>query len=255
MIIGLTFFSVIVGGYLLQSYAILIFYYVWGQCRVKQWKSQPLRDATVGIIWAPPLFNRKPLRPSFNAALCTFNLIMAGCFAGFVAEAISRGQSRLVLSAWVSLTPLDWLRIVCVELVLLLAYESLVEYWWHRAMHTDVLYKAMHKLHHVNKAPEPFDDFMIHPVEAMGYYCILYAPPFIFPTSLQSFVLYMIVCGVCGVADHSGVKLKFPGLYDSQDHDLHHSRTNVNYGFPFNYTDKLFGTYSSAANSETKASQ
>lgn len=243
MIIGLIFFCVIIGGYLLQSYALVLFFYIWRRSSLKQWKSQPLKESTVGIVWAPPLFNNKPLRPSFNAVLCTFNLVMAGCFAGAVAEAISRGHSRLVLSAWTSLTSLDWLRIVCVELIILLAYESLVEYWWHRAMHTEFLYKTMHKLHHINKAPEPFDDMMIHPVEAAGYYCILYAPPFLFPTTLQSFVLYMIVCGLCGVADHSGIKLRFLGIYDAYDHDLHHSKTNVNYGFPFCLTDKMFGTY------------
>lgn len=73
----------------------------------------------------------------------------------------------------------------------------------------------MHKFHHFYKSPEPFDDLMIHPLEAFGYYLQLYAPPFLFAMPLSSFLLYMSICGVCGVLDHSGVKLSVPGLYDT----------------------------------------
>jgi sterol desaturase/sphingolipid hydroxylase (fatty acid hydroxylase superfamily) len=32
-------------------------------------------------------------------------------------------------------------------------------------------------------------------------------------------------------------------VYDSTEHDLHHSRTNVNYGFPTTHMDRLHGTF------------
>jgi sterol desaturase/sphingolipid hydroxylase (fatty acid hydroxylase superfamily) len=236
------FFCIIVFGYLVQSYVLLLLFYVWRRVDVQRWKSQPAKANTVGVIWAPPLLSSKPLRLSSQGALCSFNLIMAGVFAGAVAEAIQAGQSRLLFVGWFSLTVVDWLRIT-IELVVLLGYESIVEYWWHRAMHTNYLYSTFHKIHHSNKAPEPFDDMMIHPLEAFGYYCILYSPPFLFPTTLNAFVLYMVVCGLCGVFDHSGVRLSLAGIYDSHDHDLHHSKTNINFGFPFSFTDRLFGTY------------
>lgn len=56
---------------------------------------------------------------------------------------------------------------------------------------------------------------MIHPLEAFGYYVQLYSPPFLIAMPLSSFLVYMAVCGVCGVLDHSGVKLSVPGLYDT----------------------------------------
>lgn len=82
-------------------------------------------------------------------------------------------------------------------------------------MHLRPVYGRLHKFHHFYKSPEPFDDLMIHPLEAFGYYLQLYSPPFLIAMPLSSFLAYMAVCGVCGVLDHSGVKVSVPGLYDT----------------------------------------
>jgi len=236
------FFAVIVVGYLLQSYALLAIFYL----RLDRvWKTQPSLDSTVGRLWLPPLLSSKPNRAPGHRFICTFNLLMAGMFAGLVAELISSGRSRLLTF---DSTPslLGWLRIVAVELTVCVAYESVVEYWWHRLMHIPFFYRRLHKLHHHYKSPEVYDDMMIHPLEAFGYYCILYSPPFVFPVTLQAFVLYMITMGIFGVWDHSGIRLRcsvFGLKYDSADHDLHHELTTVNYGFPFMLLDQLHGTY------------
>jgi hypothetical protein len=44
------------------------------------------------------------------------------------------------------------------------------------------------------------------------------------------------------VRTSAGVRLRVPG-YDSRDHDLHHEKFSVNYGFPFVFLDLLHGTY------------
>ena len=98
-------------------------------------------------------------------------------------------------------------------------YENVVEYVWHRAMHLPWCYRTMHKYHHTYKAPEPFDDLYIHPLEAAGYYCILHSPAFLFPQPLWSYLLYMAWMGATGVLDHSGVKLELPfDIYDTEAH-------------------------------------
>jgi sterol desaturase/sphingolipid hydroxylase (fatty acid hydroxylase superfamily) len=87
---------------------------------------------------------------------------------------------------------------------------------------------------------------MIHPLEAFLYYCILYAPAFLLPAPLTmspaAFSVYMLLHGICGVLDHSGVRFDC-GIYSSADHDLHHERFNCNYGFPVPWLDWLHGTY------------
>ena len=50
---------------------------------------------------------------------------------------------------------------------------------------------------------------------------------------LYSFIGYMIVMGLCGVLDHSGIKINILGLYKTSDHDKHHSHFNVNMHFHF----------------------
>ena len=64
---------------------------------------------------------------------------------------------------------------------------------------------------------------LIHPLEGFGYYCILYSPAFLVHMHFASFAAYMSIMGLAGVIDHCGVKVEIPGLYNSADHDKHHS--------------------------------
>ena len=58
----------------------------------------------------------------------------------------------------------------------------------------------MHKYHHEYKSPVVYCDLFIHPLEAIGYYCILYSPAFILKNiPKESFLLYMAILGVFGV--------------------------------------------------------
>lgn len=237
------FFSIIVGGYILQSLTLLLIFYYRRSNDKTRWKSQP-NEGNVGIIWLPPLISNKPNRAPNHRLVTTTNLIVAGIFAGTVAELITRGYSRINSSKpLMALDTFDWMRIVLIEVAICVLYESVVEYYWHRLMHTEAFYKTCHKMHHHYKSPEVYDDMYIHPLEAIGYYCILYAPPFLFPITLPSFILYMVIMGLCGVCDHSGVKMCIKGVYSARDHDLHHELFNVNYSFPFIFMDVVHGTY------------
>ncbi|TPX32444.1 hypothetical protein SmJEL517_g04431 [Synchytrium microbalum] len=129
-------------------------------------------------------------------------------------------------------------------------------------MHTKLLYTHLHKWHHVNKSPEPFDDMLIHPLEGFGYYFILWGPAFLFPQDVKYegllpilqfsvlsvcfnrffFLLYLLPNGICGILDHCGINFDF-GVYAARDHDLHHEKFNVNYAFPLPIMDILCGTY------------
>lgn len=67
-------------------------------------------------------------------------------------------------------------------------------------------------MHHYYKSPQPFDDMYIHPLEAAGYYCILYSPAFVFRLHWIGFAIYMAIMGTCGVLDHCGIQV---GEYSS----------------------------------------
>lgn len=60
---------------------------------------------------------------------------------------------------------------------------------------------------------------------------------------LHAWLLYMVINGLTGMLDHSGIKFRVPNVYDTADHDAHHSKFECNYAFPFPYLDILNGTY------------
>lgn len=266
-------FGIIVSGYLAQNSFLQYIYYYLRHKDVKQWKIQPHYRAAniVPTFYAPPLLSTKPNQAPYHNLIGTINLVVAGCFGGYL--------SQLSYSAFCpfSFDPIVKYGLVSVLLELFLAvmWQCIVEYYWHRTMHLKWFYTRFHKFHHAYKSPEVWDDMYIHPVEAFGYYCILYAPPYLFQLCqgqmhIASFVLYMVIMGVCGVLDHSGVSLTLRlwlptrplqgkdrrrkgasnqswwpvvTLYDTRDHDLHHKLFNVNYSFPFPFMDMLHGTY------------
>ena len=207
-----------------------------------------------------------------HATFASLNLLVSALFAGATAEATARGHSSL--TSWTA-PPLTSL----VALVKIILWQSVLEYYWHRAMHAPRLYKRLHKYHHHYKSPRPFDDLFIHPLEAAGYCAILYSSAFVCgEVPIASFLAYMAIMGVCGIIDHCGVRFRVGfgfgfgerngcgdgdgekksisktitettgadigvEVYASRFHDLHHERFDVNYAFPFAFMDALHGTF------------
>jgi sterol desaturase/sphingolipid hydroxylase (fatty acid hydroxylase superfamily) len=242
------FFGYIVTSSLLQ-YA---FYYRRGGAEeVKRWKIQPNKashagPAVAGPWWLPlPILGyNKPDRAPYHRIFASVNLMVSSAVAAVTTELSVRGQTKMVFDDAASY---GWSGL-CLDFLLAVLWQSAVEYYWHRLMHARGVYGALHKHHHYYKSPEPFDDMHIHPLEALGYYLILFSPPFVFTCHAYSFVAYMVVMGTCGVLDHCGVHFASPGpaavrVYDTQDHDLHHALFDVNFGFPFPWFDILHGTY------------
>jgi sterol desaturase/sphingolipid hydroxylase (fatty acid hydroxylase superfamily) len=60
---------------------------------------------------------------------------------------------------------------------------------------------------------------------------------------LPSFLVYLAIHGVTGIADHSGINVDIPFFYRSKFHDDHHKLFNCNFGFPFAFLDHLYGTF------------
>lgn len=124
------------------------------------------------------------------------------------------------------------------------AWENVAEWVWHRTLHLPGLYRNIHWLHHHYKAPEPFDDMLIHPIEAIGYYGLLFAPAFMMPMPVSTFSAYIAIIGVFGIADHSGLRIALPwGIYDAEHHDAHHQHVTTNFGFPSSVIDIACGTF------------
>ena len=249
---SLVSFCIILFGYILQSTFLQYYYYYYKASNLHVWKirtdkRESCSKEVAGRWWLPLLLSRvkKPERVNHNPWFAPINLFMASSFAFAVTEATMQEMTRLTFQTIYKdgQVQLYMCILVMKDLLLAVAWQSILEYYWHRLMHTKYCYKRMHKYHHANKSPEPFDDMYIHPLEAFGYYCILYSYPVLFECHFYAFIAYMIIMGLCGVIDHSGIRVRIPYLYDSRDHDLHHERFDVNYAFPFPFMDILHNTW------------
>ncbi|ETW08173.1 hypothetical protein H310_02509 [Aphanomyces invadans] len=177
-------------------------------------------------------------RSIHHTTLVSFNLLLAATYAMAAAELHVRGRSAMVFDAeWPS-----W-KTIAVQVALAILGANCVEYYWHRLLHTRFLYTRVHKVHHYYKRPRPFDDMYMHPVEGAAYFFILYGPPFVMSMHVVSFVIYMMVMGLFGVMDHSGLSFRIPLVYTSNDHATHHAKVHFNLGFPLPYWDILHGTH------------
>ena len=234
------FFVIFLGHTLSSSILQYIYYFSWSRCP-SHWKIQSKNVSSLSEAhkWWLPAWNSKSNRPALHAIFASLNLVVASLFASFVSEASIRKWNKMSFS---NISDYGWQRFLF-DLLMATIFENIVEYYWHRMMHVPYFYKLFHKYHHYYKSPEPWDDMFIHPIEAFGYYCILYSPPFLFQCHIYAFVVYMMIMGICGILDHSGIHFSFPLVYNSKDHDAHHQFYDINYAFPFPYMDMLHGTY------------
>lgn len=124
-------------------------------------------------------------------------------------------------------------------------------YWTHRAMHHPLLYKHVHRVHHLSTNPSPWAAYAFAPAEAAVHAAFvllvaLVAP--LHPLALLVWLVFMIVRNVLG---HLSIEL-YPSGFTTHwlgrwhttttHHNLHHRRFHANYGLYFTFWDELMGT-------------
>ncbi|MEZ4931172.1 MAG: sterol desaturase family protein [Saprospiraceae bacterium] len=121
----------------------------------------------------------------------------------------------------------------------------------HRAIHQPSLFKIIHKVHHQSHNPTPWAAFSFHPLEAfleIGFLPIIVCLLPLHPLAIVLFSLWSILFNVMG---HLGYEI-FPKGFTQHPifkwfntpthHNLHHQRSNCNYGLYFNFWDRVMQT-------------
>ncbi|MEZ4954895.1 MAG: sterol desaturase family protein [Saprospiraceae bacterium] len=136
-------------------------------------------------------------------------------------------------------------------LLLLVIFHDTWFYWMHRAIHQPSLFKIIHKVHHQSHNPTPWAAFSFHPLEAfleIGFLPIIVCLLPLHPLAIVLFSLWSILFNVMG---HLGYEI-FPKGFTQHPifkwfntpthHNLHHQRSNCNYGLYFNFWDRVMQT-------------
>jgi sterol desaturase/sphingolipid hydroxylase (fatty acid hydroxylase superfamily) len=137
---------------------------------------------------------------------------------------------------------------------------DLFHYLSHLLLHKNTyLYKNIHKIHHKFKYPSSITTFYQHPVDIIlsnlipiiiTMYIIPVKPTYFQYIMISTYKIFSEISGHLGKHTKSISFSQFiwlPKLLNIElkieDHDLHHSNNNCNYGKRFSLYDKIFGTY------------
>ena len=124
-------------------------------------------------------------------------------------------------------------------------------YWTHRFLHWGWFYKNVHVVHHRSLNPTPLAIYSFHPIEAVLGLLYFYPVLMLFPMSLTTFLVLIVLTDLGNLAGHLGYEILPRGLVNSvfgswittpTHHNMHHQFSKYNFGLYWNGWDKLFGT-------------
>lgn len=195
-------------------------------------------------------FPKEEYKYEFNKYLIMNTMVESGFHSLFINKILNNGLSRNLSYDLILFIPISFL------------YEVIYDFFYyllHRSFHHKFIYKYFHKVHHKFKHPIPILLYYQHPID---WFLVTTVPTIIslyFIPSITHLQFDLILVYKTGVElyGHCGRKVyplttlpQFPwlvkflniGLF-AEDHDLHHSINNCNYGKRFSLWDKVFNTY------------
>lgn len=124
-------------------------------------------------------------------------------------------------------------------------------YVFHRAVHSKGLYARLHKMHHEWIYTIALAHHYMDPLEATIFMLPPILPPILLGSHITVVWAMVILTQLGGILGHSAFMIpilsnkymKWVPFINSEYHDLHHLRFNVNYGAVWPVVDMIFGTY------------
>lgn len=122
--------------------------------------------------------------------------------------------------------------------------EEVLFYYAHVILHTPVLYKYVHKVHHEYKQPIALAAGHAHVAESfIGNAVLLLGLPLLLGSHLSTAMLWMVVSTISTQLQHCGFRMPWQLGSQPNFHDFHHSK----HGFRSNFgllgiMDRLHGT-------------
>eukprot|EP00182_Erythrolobus_australicus_P006982 CAMPEP_0185839752 /NCGR_PEP_ID=MMETSP1353-20130828/15097_1 /TAXON_ID=1077150 /ORGANISM="Erythrolobus australicus, Strain CCMP3124" /LENGTH=313 /DNA_ID=CAMNT_0028538967 /DNA_START=42 /DNA_END=983 /DNA_ORIENTATION=+ len=143
---------------------------------------------------------------------------------------------------------LPTLATIALQVLVCFVIEDFLFYWGHRALHTRLLYRLVHHVHHEFSAPLGLAAEYAHPVEVIFLGMATVVGPLLVNAHIITTWVYLFLRCLQTVECHSGYDFPwslnrwFP-LYGGADfHDHHHKHYSGNYASIFTWTDAVHGT-------------
>jgi Delta7-sterol 5-desaturase len=124
-------------------------------------------------------------------------------------------------------------------------------YGLHRLLHTRVLYRRIHAVHHRSSAPTVLTALAFHPMEALLLAAFMPAAMWLMPIHLASLAVVCAFLSGSILLAHCGYEV-FPNWWQRvpllnwyvtpRVHDAHHVWRNCNYSATLSVFDRAFGT-------------
>ncbi|MBL8020235.1 MAG: sterol desaturase family protein [Leptospirales bacterium] len=180
----------------------------------------------------------------FGYSMSTVIIYASAGIAIFMAQ--RAGLTRIYLN----IEDRGWVYFVSSIVIMIILHDGYF-YWTHRLMHSRILFKTFHRIHHLSRTPSPLAAYAFSPFEALVQLAIFPMIVFVIPAhpiALFIFPTWMILRNVLG---HSGYEF-FPAwfattpvvrsLTTAVHHDMHHDTMRGNYGLYFRFWDRMMGT-------------
>ncbi|KAM9036649.1 lathosterol oxidase [Sarcophilus harrisii] len=160
----------------------------------------------------------------------------------FLAEV--RGYSKLYDN--IEDSAYGWLGVIF-SMVSFLFFTDMGIYWIHRGLHHKLVYKFLHKPHHVWKITTPFASHAFHPMDGFLQSLPYHIYPFIFPLHKVVYLGLYIFVNVWTISIHDG-DFRVPKCLEavingSAHHTDHHLYFDYNYGQYFTLWDRIGGSF------------
>jgi Delta7-sterol 5-desaturase len=190
--------------------------------------------------WPTPRDVRRELAYSASTLLIFASLgvvTMAGVLQGQLVIYREPGQYGL----W-------WL---LASLPLLLIWHDAYFYATHRLLHTRLLFRYVHAVHHRSRQPSPWASYSFHPLDALVNGLPVPLALFVLPLHWSVLLLFSLIVIVRNAHGHAAVETMPRGftrhvlsrhLTTTTHHHLHHETVDSHFGIWFTWWDRWFRT-------------
>ncbi|XP_067910184.1 lathosterol oxidase isoform X2 [Heterodontus francisci] len=136
---------------------------------------------------------------------------------------------------------------VILSMISFLFFTDMCIYWIHRFLHHRLVYRHLHKPHHIWKIATPFASHAFHPVDGFLQSIPYHIYPFLFPLHKLVYLGLYVFVNIWTVSIHDG-NYRVPKILEevingAAHHTDHHLYFDYNYGQYFTLWDRIGGSY------------